>query len=424
MKKPVILVVAAVIFAVGAAAAARYGLKRYRVQKPLVENVVFPKAQETPRRAGLTLTYSGNHFSTFARDAIFTFAKSSHGGPELLNVLNTYLAPGDQLRIEDNELFDFEAGTTFLKVTRLSDSVTGYVPLETIVGETTLEGVTAIPFERSSLLPTLNISRAAIDEALATLNDGDYDKAFSAGEGKGIHPVIAGTTAMVPLLGAFTSECVAACRTNAQAAGRRFFDLYGFPKASRSAIGAAWAYEFDWPMHWGITLKAPWYSGYANSVMALNAAAMFKLTGEERYRDLARDAVKWLLTPTSQGGALYISQNREFIAEYAYAPGVPNVRVFDGEMKSILSLYNVAVILEDGALLRRSYELSENFATITAILQTGDGLIVNARYPWLVDSPGYTSLMKLWASQLSAVSKNDVLRAAAAKWRKANAVWE
>ena len=366
--------------------------------------------------------YLGNHFSLFARDAIYTTVTPSKGGPAALNVFNTYLNPGDEIEILDPIPQEFSVGTKLIAMERVRDGQQGYCSIETIVAECAPKNLAYIPFGNSYLLPTQSGSREEAVSAVEKLN-GNYLEYFSTDGGKSIHPVQIGVTALPALFYAVTSDCEPALRSAVVQAVERMFDLYVIPKARPIGGAVAWPYEFDWPVHWGITLRAPWYSGYANAVMALNAGLLSYITEDERYMDIARKAVRWLFLSVDDGGALYRSRGYEYIAEYPYSSAVPAIRVFDGEMKAVVSLFNLGVVMRDSKLVLRAYDLAKGLAEALPLMETSDGRILNARYPWMVTSPGYVASMKLWSQQLGAITKDMRFDEAAQRWRISKTVW-
>lgn len=158
--------------------------------------------------------------------------------------------------------------------------------------------------------------------------------------------------------------------------------------------------------------------------MASAAAAMFRLTGEQRYAELARKAVNWLKLPMEHGGALYRNEGFVFVAEYAYrSPPLPNIRVLDGEMMAAVSTFNTAAMLQDPEMARFAVQLAYSLVAQLDLFTAKDGRIMNARYQWLVDTDNYLLPMQRLAIELGMITKDQRMFDASAKWRRSDTYW-
>ncbi|WP_342711217.1 D-glucuronyl C5-epimerase family protein [Bradyrhizobium sp. B124] len=336
---------------------------------------------------------------------------------------------GDEFDVVDDEFHDLRAGSTFVKVRRIRDQFVGYLPLQAFVAETvpseSIDNVMgSIDGHRVMLIfggsPTTAIDTAkAIDgKALASV----YSAPISKGA---IHPVTAGNHLASMLLGLGLPHIDEATRETTLAAARRVFDEYIFPAKIEIRPGvAAWPNTYDFPIPWNAKMKAPWFSGYSNGVIANAAAVMFRLTGEDRYAELARAAVAWMKLPAADGGALYQDGAGMFVAEYpSDAPTVPNIGVLDGEMIAALAVYNTAALLEDDQMMRFAAQLAYSLVNKTDQCTTADGRINNARYQWLITTDSYITPMKRWAVQLGIITKDRRMLAHAENWRISDVYW-
>lgn len=342
------------------------------------------------------------------------------------------LQTGDELELQGDRFHDLRTGTSYVKVKRLRDQLIGYLTLQTFVGETTPIG--DLPFDRTSLVASIDGREIMLNypttakSALAyqELEGVPLAKAFATPISKGgIHPVTAGNDLLGILLGLVVPGTDEGTRQAALEASRRVFDEYVYPAKIEVRPGAvAWPNTYDFPLAWGGVMKAPWFSGYSNGVIASAAALMFRLTGEDKYAQLARQAVAWMKLPADQGGALYHDGPFSFVAEYpSSVPAEPNIAVLDGEMVAAISVYNTAVLLGDPDMLRFAAQLAYSLVNKADHATTSDGRIQNARYQWLIDNKGYLLPMKRWAAQLGMITKDRRLLEHAAKWRISDVYW-
>jgi hypothetical protein len=390
-----------------------------------------PPCRYEPKRQGLKVRYTGNHFQAgMHKNILYQQINSRPGDSPVLSVLvGGELQPGEQLTLLDDRFYDFAVGVLFVKVQRDRDGHEGYLEYATLIGETIpAEDHTAsrrLPFGESYLYLPLPLSIAELEDLAS-----DMEKGLFLGKGKDfrpdqVNPVSVGCRVMSGLLGTLSPAVPAALRKKLIAGGERFFQEYGFPQAKTLANGAvAWPNPSAWPMDWKLTLAPPWYSGYGNAVMALSAAILYQDTGKEAYRDLALKAVRFLQTPTRDGGALYYVGHFPHLAEYVYpSPPLPNVRVLDGEMIAVICVHDIAVLLRDSALLNLSMRLVASLSTDLDGATTHDGKILNARYPWLVDNVNYLNGMKVWAIMLGEIGKDLRFLEFAQRWNLSTNTW-
>ena len=173
-------------------------------------------------------------------------------------------------------------------------------------------------------------------------------------EGGGVHPVYAANVAYAVLMEVVGGARPTGMESEALSAVETFFEHWVEPSAVPIRDNAvSWGYQFHWTTNWGIRLEPPWYSAYANARMGLNGALLFRLTGDDRYATLARNAVAFIGLPVKHGGAQYDILGFKLPAEYVYpSPPIPNVRVLDGELIVAAALFDIARLLGDSELLR------------------------------------------------------------------------
>lgn len=189
-----------------------------------------------------------------------------------------------------------------------------------------------------------------------------------------------------------------------------------------------WEYQFEWKMNWGITLDPPWRSTYANARFSTASAMLYRLTGEDRYRDLAVKAARFIGTPMSAGGGEYEVAGFRLPAEYIYnTPPLPNVRVLDGEMITVTSLYDTARLLADSEILNVFLRQSGSLAMQLESYTRPDGSLEFSMY--INDMPqayrwSVWSMLQVLANQSKDRRFADVARNYAAHvpqdWKEAN----
>lgn len=357
-----------------------------------------------PAWAGTVVRYKGQIFSRNQPEMIWIpevvdgkyllrWQTTDKGSPGLQGIF-----PGNELELLDNNLYDFGVGTLFVKVRSLTAGVTGYSLLETIIGETEVAGDTfrvvkdAERYRKTTSVDIDGITayalkipndRTNLPTYTEILNQPDrYTKELSGGNPGGVHPVFAISTAYLFLLQAHSSETTLGERENAIKAVMAFVDNYLEPKKVTIAPGVvSWPYGFDWTVNWGIKLSPPWYSAYANSNAAALCAVLYRLTKNDRYKKLANEAAAYLSRPLDTGGSEYEISGFKYPAEYVYpSPPLPNIRVLDGELISVLALYNAARFLGDSEMLRVAFRQMASLAMALEYYRQKDGNLYFAYY--------------------------------------------
>ena len=382
-----------------------------------------------PDIAGVDIEFLGRRFSPHAEPRLLKTTQSGPNDPVVLDLCGPALAPGDQLTVLDDFLHDFGVGTSFVRVARKATGEEGLLDAHTFFLET--RNVSAppdqfmtVPLENGELHLFSPMGPEDRDQCLGNLEKGDYETTFESPPGSGCNPTFASVQAVRALACALDPETTDEMRARIVKAGEKFFSEYAFPEASEVGGGVSWPLHFDFVINWMFTLKKPWFSGYAASVMAQNGAMMYELTGEDRYRDLAYGALDYVRTPLDKGGAAYEDGGFPFIAEYAYpSPPLPNARIFDGELISAVCVMGCAKLFKDSELARYAAGLCAGAANHISVSTTHDGLIQNARYPWLINEEGYSRVMKNCAIQLFRITKDRTFERAATDWRVSDALW-
>ncbi|MGO4572725.1 D-glucuronyl C5-epimerase family protein [Microvirga sp. 2TAF3] len=353
-------------------------------------------------RAGLTVVYEGDLFKDLISDMTFSpetldgavrlpWRTSVDGSPGLYG-----LSPGARLTLLDNDLHDLGVGSLMVRIRREDNGLEGYIPLSVILGESRpaddglwlAQNKAAYRAETTVILdgiqvyaPQLPSDVKAIEQNIATLSDPSrYAETLSAGFGS-VHPVFAGNMVNALLGHALRNDTTAEQKARIIDAARTFFANYVIPSGEHRGGGLAWAYHFPFVMNWGVSLKDPWYSSYASAVFANAGAILYRLTGEQQYRDLSLAAGRYVGMPITQGGAEYEVSGFRLPAEYVYdIPHNLNVRVLDGEMIALINLYNAARLLGDRSLLdiftRQAFSLSMQLDYFTK----ADGQLYFAAY--------------------------------------------
>ena len=101
----------------------------------------------------------------------------------------------------------------------------------------------------------------------------------------------------------------------------------------------SWEYAFDYPGS-----RAPWLSGMAQGVAIQALARAWQATHDPEYLALARRALPGLGRPLAQGGLLGRSPGGRWWPLYAEQP---SLRVLNGDLQTIISLYDYADITAD-----------------------------------------------------------------------------
>lgn len=336
----------------------------------------------------------------------------------------------EQLVVLDDRLFDLAVGTPMVAVRRLSDGSRGYVTLDMLVAKCEGDGreiwVGARPDllrpcvefrNRAGALYSTNLvgpkERESSFAFLARFSNQDDDLSVDAP-----HPLQVGAHAH--RLGVWALDERRDPKDRAEVA--RLFagtlDRYIAPKAMEIAPGAVgWPYEFDFRMPWATALRPPWFGGYSGAAMLGTLAVGWALTGEARWKDLARGALGYLHLPSEKGGAAYWIDGFQFSAEYAYrtAP-IPNYRVLDGELCSPQYLYNAGLLLDEPEIVSLAHRLACGLTAPLRLLRRSDGAPLfgmdgqdmNPNYMW-----------QLWMclQLLAAMTKDRTFAKLARDWR-------
>ncbi|WP_421790296.1 D-glucuronyl C5-epimerase family protein [Hyphobacterium sp.] len=355
-------------------------------------------------REGLRVRYTTPTLSSFQPDMMYIpmdregrvmlpWQTSNEGGPGLWGIF-----PGNELVLLDNYIYDFGVNAYYVRIHNLTNDLEGFMPLETLLAETEVVGDQlweAIDLDRlfaASIVELegmriyaiqLPVDRNVIEQTLQAFEDPSQQVAvLGGGQNAGVHPVFAANSLQGVLAHYLEPETSEEQRARILQAAEAFFDNYVFPEADELAPGIiSWPYEFPWNMNWGVRLDVPWYSAYANARFGEAAALMYRLTGEERYAQLARDAMAFVTTPLDEGGAEYEVSGFHFNMEYYYpVHGVPNTRVIDGEMIAVVSLYNAARLLEDSEMMRQFFRQGASLAMNLSLYEQEDGRLLFAAY--------------------------------------------
>jgi D-glucuronyl C5-epimerase C-terminus len=391
-------------------------------------------ASYSPRWAGLRLRYEGDVFRPRNPPMVYVplhdngrvllpWQTSEKGKPGLLG-----LFPGNVLTVIDDRLYDLGVGTLMVKVRAEDRASAGYVPLALVLGNmiaadeslwsaNDLDRVLrkiAFDFKGTRIYAIDQAQSGNIEELIRTFeNPASYATALSGGQ-SGIHPVYAGGALASALYYALRGDTPPQLRDRVVSAARVFFDEYVFKAAVEQGDGAiSWPYPFDWTTNWGVALKPPWFSAYANAAFSSAAAAMNRLTGEERYRALAEKAARYIGLPVERGGAEYDVSGFKLPAEYVYSfRETPNIRVLDGELITTVLLYNAARLLGDWDMLWVAARHAMSLAMQLEYFRNADGSLMFAAY---VEKMPAHYVWTIWANlqALANISKDRRFKAAA-----------
>lgn len=368
-----------------------------------------------PEWRGQSATYKGNLFGLSTPDHVLHL-RSRAGSDGLLGVSET-LRPGDRIALLDDAIYDLAAISGFVRISVERSSRSGYIALDTLFGETVADDATAIALRDGATIYEYKPSSREIATAAAgSLREPDYAKTFGLGDQIGVHPLSISGTAVLALQYAVRLDCDETVRAEIVSAAKAYVGRYLKSEGREIAGALAWPYPFVWDLKPGTKLTPPWYSGYANSIISLSAALLFHLTGDAEHRNLAMKAAAWTFLPLERGGARYEVAGFPHVAEYVY-DDVPNLRVLDGELASAVALYNVAVILRDGPMLRQVARIIAGLSVELPHTAPSTGYAINSRFGWVVGEPDYMNLMKRWARQLYSISKDGAFKRAADNWR-------
>jgi hypothetical protein len=409
-------------------------LSRRSAHPPL--DVVRPNARHfplyRPDRKSLALRYRQNRLAPEQPDSLWFDARRSLEGPTLLGG-RIELQRGDVMVVADDRPYDLSVGTLMVKVFHERASQEGYVTLQALVASTSADGselwsaddparlrsVVEAESEDGVLYSTNRIGPAEVAATFEYLEQFAPEKASVEELCRSIHPLQAGAHAHRIGVWALHRSRTPAERARVAAMLDTLFSRYVANAMQPVGSGCSWPYAFDFKMPWGTELKAPWYSGYANAAMVGAAACVWRLTGNALYREIAEKGVAFLRTPMESGGALYHSDGFSFIAEYCYrSPPVPNYRVLDGEMCSLVYLYNAAVLLADPVLLSFALDLAPGLGHALDMFCAPDGLPVFGMDGQPMN-PGYMWQLWMTLQLLANIFKDRRFVAHARRWRAA-----
>jgi hypothetical protein len=157
----------------------------------------------------------------------------------------------------------------------------------------------------------------------------------------------------------------------------------------------SWEYAFDYPGS-----RAPWLSGMAQGVAIQALARAWQATGNPRDLALARQALPGLGRPLAAGGLLGSSRSGRWWPLYAEQP---SLRVLNGDLQTVISLYDYAAITADTRALAWARDGAHAAAALLPKYDTGAwSLYQGSREAKL----GYHDLMTLQLRQLALKSGN------------------
>lgn len=286
---------------------------------------------------------------------------------------------GSTFTILDNEIYDLDIGELFARVKLDGSGLEGFLPLSILIAETSAADDSLWATDHADTIKAMacksNVcfpfgpsdpkGRAAIAQSLTA-----YDLDAS--------PLTAANSAISMLSDALDPK--AQDRTAGIDAAAKFFESYVSRKAMPGPAGSlAWPNAQAVTINWGIKLSPPWYSAYANSAIALSAALMYRLTAHHDYLDTAVRAARFVGEPIERGGAEYMVAGFRLPAEYVYRDA-PNVRVLDGEIISLVYLYDVVRLTGDRATLEIFLRQSMSLAMQLPFYRNPDGSYLFAAY--------------------------------------------
>jgi D-glucuronyl C5-epimerase C-terminus len=354
-------------------------------------------------QAGLQVRYEADIIRTLNGDMLYSpklvgdriflpWQTSDNGAPGLFGIF-----PGNVITLLDNPLYDLGVGTLMVKARLDHNGLEGFIPLSTIIGDTVpanddlwsaddvgrLKERVLVTFE-GRIIYTYGVPRDAkvIEKDIAALLDPSaYSDSLSAGQ-TGVHPVYAANVVAGLLQLALRPDTDPDLKRRILTAAKTIFDNYFFPSAVEQSAGTvSWPYQFEWTTNWGIALKPPWYSAYTNGVLSSAAAIMFRLTDDERYRQLALKSGRYVGLPIEQGGAEYQVSGFRLPAEYVYqVQRTPNIRVLDGEIITLIGMYNAARLLSSWELYEIFVRQAFSLAMQLQFFSNDDGSLIFATY--------------------------------------------
>jgi hypothetical protein len=161
----------------------------------------------------------------------------------------------------------------------------------------------------------------------------------------------------------------------------------------------SWEYAFDYPGS-----RAPWLSGMAQGVAIQALARGWQATGNERDLALAQQALPGLGRRLASGGLLVESARGRWWPLYAERP---SLRVLNGDLQAVISLYDYAAITGDPQALAWAQDGARAAAAVLPKYDTGAW----SRYHRSREADlGYHDLMTLQLRQLALKTGNPVFR--------------
>ena len=124
---------------------------------------------------------------------------------------------------------------------------------------------------------------------------------------------------------------------------------------AEQAADGRWPYRFTYTVDYmggspGVTLSPPWSSAMAQGQGISLLVRTWRITGERRYLDAARRAVKPLTLDVARGGLKRRLAGGPFFEEY---PTTPPSHVLNGFMFTVIGLWDIAPWSPDAARLYR-----------------------------------------------------------------------
>jgi hypothetical protein len=162
----------------------------------------------------------------------------------------------------------------------------------------------------------------------------------------------------------------------------------------------SWEYTFDYPGS-----RAPWLSGMAQGVAIQALARAWQATHSGKDLELARKALPGLGRPLAAGGLVVDSPRGRWWPLYAEEP---SLRVLNGDLQTVISLYDYAAITGDAQVLAWAREGAQTAVAALPKYDTGAwSLYQGSREANL----GYHDLMTLQLRQLALKTGNLDFRA-------------
>jgi hypothetical protein len=173
------------------------------------------------------------------------------------------------------------------------------------------------------------------------------------------------------------------------------------PLAVRQPGGwVSWEYTFDYPGS-----RAPWLSGMAQGVAIQALARGWQATRNERDLALARRALPGLGRRLAAGGLLVESPRGRWWPLYTEQP---SLRVLNGDLQAVISLYDYAAITESAQALAWAQDGARTAAAVLPKYDTGAW----SRYHRSREADlGYHDLVTLQLRQLALKSGDPRFRA-------------